>query len=60
MTDMIDVILLRSIELLQSSDDLKRDLEVTCRECGHVLCDAEHGDSLETFANMARDHICLT
>jgi hypothetical protein len=31
---------------LRASDDLiKRDLELTCNDCGEILCDAESGDT---------------
>ena len=42
----------------QSSDDVKRDLELTCDKCGEHLCDIEHGDSLAVLAQVALDHFC--
>ena len=42
--------------LVQSSDDVKRDLEITCETCGAYICDAEPGDSLHTLALAAADH----
>jgi hypothetical protein len=47
---------LRTVELWQSSDDVKRDLELVCLTCGEHLCDAQHKDSLDTLAGMAGDH----
>jgi hypothetical protein len=46
------------VELVASDDGLKSDLEVTCIKCGHVLCDAEHTDSLGTLARIASEHVC--
>jgi hypothetical protein len=48
--------LLRGFVLWQSSDDVKRDLEVICLTCGEHLCDAEHGDLLEILATAAASH----
>lgn len=49
---------LTRFEGLGSSDSVKRDLELTCTECGEHLCDIEHEDNLETLARMALDHQC--
>ncbi len=48
--------LLRGFALWQSSDDVKRDLELVCLTCGEHLCDAEHLDTLEVLANCAAGH----
>lgn len=45
-------------ECLQSDDDVKRDLELTCVDCGTVLCDVEAGDNLGTLARVADEHTC--
>jgi hypothetical protein len=45
-------------EALQSLDDVKRDLELTCTVCGQVLCDVEDGDELSVLAEMAAEHTC--
>lgn len=45
-------------ECLQSDDDVKTDLELTCVDCGKVVCDVEAGDSLATLAKVADDHTC--
>ena len=43
-------------KLVQSDDDVKRDLELHCLDCGHHLCDAEPDDSLWVLASVAIDH----
>ena len=47
-------------EARQSDDDMKTDLELTCVECGAVLCDVEADDSLGTLLGVAADHTCQT
>lgn len=42
----------------QSADDLKRDLELTCTDCGGVVCDIEDGDNLWTLIETSVDHTC--
>lgn len=49
---------LHRFELKQSDDLVKTDLEVTCTECGEVICDAEAGDTLDLLARTADDHVC--
>lgn len=44
------------VTLRVSDDSVKQDLEVICDACGVHLCDAEHGDTLETLAEVAREH----
>jgi len=39
-----------------SDDPLKRDLELTCDDCGRVLCDVQAGDSLAVLASIAVGH----
>lgn len=48
---------LYQFEARQSDDDVKTDLELTCADCGRVLCDVEDGDSLGTLAAVATDHV---
>jgi hypothetical protein len=45
-------------ETLQSDDDVKRDLELTCTVCGQVLCDVEDGDELAVLVSAASEHDC--
>lgn len=45
-------------ETRQSEDELKTDLELTCVDCGTVLCDVEAGDQLDVLLNVAREHHC--
>lgn len=40
----------------QSDDNVKRDLELTCDECGEIVCDVEAGDSLSVLADVADSH----
>lgn len=49
---------LERFELRQSDDYVKRDLEVTCTDCGEVICDAEDEDTLGLLARVAEDHDC--
>lgn len=49
---------LERFECLQSDDDLKRDLELTCVDCGEHICDVEVGDGLGVLARTALDHHC--
>lgn len=49
---------LLQFELRASDDEVKIDLELTCTECGEVVCDAEAGDSLAVLASTALAHIC--
>lgn len=49
---------LARFEALQSDDTVKRDLELTCRDCNTVICDIEHEDTLEILAGAALDHEC--
>jgi hypothetical protein len=51
---------LHRFELRQSDDDVKTDLEVTCVDCDAVICDAEHGDTLDLLARTADAHVCET
>lgn len=39
-------------------DDLKLRLELTCPDCGQVVCDIEAGDSLEILVLSAASHEC--
>jgi hypothetical protein len=49
---------LQRFEALQSDDDVKTDLELTCTDCGEVVCDIEHGDNLKILCSVADDHVC--
>jgi len=49
---------LQRFEALQSTDQVKTDLELTCTECGEVVCDIEAGDNLKVLAEVANDHEC--
>jgi len=49
---------LQRFEALASSDEVKTDLELTCTECGEVLCDIEHGDNLKVLCSVADEHEC--
>jgi len=49
---------LHRFDALQSDDEVKTDLELTCTECGTVVCDIEHGDNLKVLASVANDHVC--
>jgi hypothetical protein len=52
---------LDGFELVQSTDDVERDLEVThTAGCGRQLFDAEPGDSLATLARGAATHQCAS
>lgn len=49
--------MLGGIVLLASDDPVKTDLEVTCRDCRAVLCDAEHNDTLDVLVGVVLDHV---
>lgn len=49
---------LHRFEARQSDDHVKTDLELTCTECGEIVCDIEHGDTLATLAAVADEHEC--
>lgn len=51
---------LRRFEPRQSDDPVKTDLELTCRECGLVLCDIQPGDDFNILVEMALEHECAT
>lgn len=53
---MNDFDVLEKFTALESDDMVKRDLELTCNECGTVVCDIEHGDLLSMLANTADQH----
>lgn len=46
-----------AIEALQPSDELKRDLELTCTACREVLCDIEPSDNIAVLYVTAAQHI---
>jgi hypothetical protein len=48
---------LEQFETLQSDDEVKTDLELTCRECGEHVCDVEHGDTLGVLVRTADGHM---
>ena len=47
---------LEAFQLVQSDDEVKRDLELTCLTCGMHVCDAEPDDTLGTLAKAAASH----
>lgn len=49
---------LHRFDLKQSDDPVKTDLELTCSECGEVLCDVEADDNLGVLATVADNHAC--
>jgi hypothetical protein len=51
---------LQRFEALQSTDEVKTDLELTCTECGEVVCDVEAGDNLKVLADVADEHVCTS
>ncbi|MFE5342590.1 hypothetical protein ACFQ80_20375 [Isoptericola sp. NPDC056578] len=46
-------------EARRSDDPVKTDLELTCTACESVLCDVEHGDSIEVLLSVAEGHVCM-
>lgn len=48
---------LEVIVAIQSSDEVKRDLELICPVCHKVVCDVEPGDSLGVLARTALGHM---
>ena len=40
-----------------SSDIVKSDLELTCDDCGQIVCDIEDGDNLLVLLQVAMDHL---
>jgi hypothetical protein len=50
--------LLEEFKVLQSSDPVKRDLELTHIPCGEHLCDVEPDDTIAELAFMIASHIC--
>ena len=52
--------ILEAFQLVQSDDEVKRDLELTCLTCGMHVCDAEPDDTLGTLAKAAvgHEHAC--
>lgn len=49
---------LSPFEARTSTDPVKTDLELTCLNCGAVVCDVEHGDTLDVLVRTAADHRC--
>ena len=41
-----------------SGDTAKHDPELTCRDCGEVLCDIEDGDDFNVLVLMTLEHTC--
>lgn len=39
-----------------SDDTAKSDPELVCDDCGEVLCDVEHGDTLAALVAVASQH----
>lgn len=50
--------LLGKFETLQSSDPVKRDLELTCTVCGAVQCDVQNEDELPALLATVLGHDC--
>lgn len=50
--------LLRRFEARNSTDVVKRSLELTCTECDEPLCDIEAGDSFDSLAIVMAEHVC--
>jgi hypothetical protein len=48
---------LDQFEAKVSTDEVKRDLELTCLRCGHIVCDVEGGDTLDVLARVALAHV---
>lgn len=46
-----------NIEALQSEDEAKRDLELTCTTCREHLCDVEPSDIFAVLMSTALEHI---
>ncbi len=49
---------LSRFEARVSDDTVKRDPELVCSRCDEVLCDIEHGDTLDVLVGVATDHRC--
>lgn len=49
---------LREFEIAAARDLAKTVQELVHQPCGHVLCDVEPGDNLQTLAAIAADHPC--
>ena len=49
---------LGNVSCVASDDSVKRELELTCDECGEYLCDVEDGDSIEILSGIATEHQC--
>jgi hypothetical protein len=47
---------LHSVQLWESSDSVKRDLESVCLICGEHLCDAQRKDDLAALTSVAGSH----
>lgn len=45
-------------EARQSDDPAKSELELTCIDCGTVLCDVQAGDTLTALFGTADKHVC--
>jgi hypothetical protein len=50
--------ILEGFEVRMSSDEVKRDHELTCPACQKLICDIEAGDTLGILARTALDHRC--
>lgn len=48
--------ILEGFQLVESDDEVKRDLELTCLTCGMHVCDAEPDDTLGILAKAAASH----
>lgn len=48
--------ILESATCRLSDDPAKHDLELTCDECGEVICDVEDGDTIGILGSVVTDH----
>jgi hypothetical protein len=49
---------LEGFEVQRSSDDVKRDHELTCPSCRKLICDIQDGDTLGVLVRTALAHQC--
>lgn len=48
--------ILKDFTARRSDDDVKRDLELTCDDCGSIVCDIEPDDSMDILAEVMQSH----
>jgi hypothetical protein len=49
---------LYTFQAVEPDDTAKDAMELRCTECGDLLCDIEHGDTLDVLVSVTRDHRC--